>query len=430
MCNDGRNSNNDNGEDESVQGEEGSPRKPLDDSESHTNPDAFTSGENDLVGAEHWPAANVGPGDQSDELTNAEALREAREASQRMAKLVTPYLNSIQGTLANFSYAKIISDSFNNVGVTQQLLRNAFASFPPQSMPSRSLLDAHRVSASWRSAINRTDTIASLNLPSIHNQWLKQIQIVNRPIQQMLDGFAEQLPLIDFASIRRALQRRTVPGNLAQLGLIDSDLDDVVEVLDDGIPLFWVPRARIARRLLLAESTSARKKVIGDEIPAILDDCRSILEQVTDQRFLYWADCLNEAADLVTSHPKAAQALATTTLDSQLYRIQTELPHAYTVVTSGSNRSKSGHEDKARADLRQTLGPRGALALAAVRPLYVRHQPSAPKAPPKALNKHASFHNVHPFQYSKRNATIAIMLGSSVLLYLSRWFETELRDTN
>ena len=110
-----------------------------------------------------------------------------------------------------------------------------------------------------------------------------------------------------------------------------------------------------------------------------------------------------------------------------MYRIARESKEVFNLVTSDGGRSKAGHEETAREQIQHKLGKRGSLVLAPVRPIYQRFQPRGAETP-RALNKHASFHRVHPFQYSKRNAAISLMLGSSVLLYMSRWFDDELRQ--
>lgn len=365
--------------------------------------------------------------DQGD-LDAEEGLRLAREASQRSVKMMLPHLQALRDATSMQPYAQALLESFKSVDAVNTATHRALVGFQPPTIPSTTLLGLQKMTMPWKDSVRDAMALSVVRAPELRMPWLEQAQAMTNPVQQMLESFAEQICLPDLSWIRKALESQVVPDNLAELGLVENDLDDVVGVLDDGIPLFWVPRASIARRLLEAEDINARKKVIGDKMPSILDDCRDVLELVTDPKYIYWADCLREAAELVGSHPRAAQVLATATLDSQLYWIKAKLPQTYRVVASPSGRSRAGHEDQARADLRRHLGKRAALALAAVRPLYVQSNPSKPDPPSEQLNKHESFHKVHPFQYTPHNATIAVMLGSSVLLYLSRWFEIELQQ--
>lgn len=254
----------------------------------------------------------------------------------------------------------------------------------------------------------------------------RQWRSLTDPLGSFVTGWFGGLDLPDLRGLLEALDLRVIPDNLDELGIDEGDLERVSEVLHDGIPLFWVPRARIAARLIAAPTFAARRAVIGHELSAITEDCQEILDLASNSDYVYEADRLREAADLIGTHPAAAQALATTTLDSLMYRIARAKDVVFTLVTSPGGRGKSGHEEETRAQLQHDLGKRGSLALAPVRPIYQQFRPRGGEIP-RALNKHASFHRVHPFQYSRRNAAISLMLGSSVLLYMSRWFDIELR---
>lgn len=255
-----------------------------------------------------------------------------------------------------------------------------------------------------------------------------QLQSIMDPFRSFVSGWIDSLQLPDFGEILRALDAQTILENLRELGITESDIDGLSGVLHDGIPLFWLPRARISRRLIAAETSAARRQIIGNERTALIEDCKGVLELITNTDYLFEADRLREVAELIPSHHTAAQALATTTLDSLLYRISWEKQQVYDVITSNRKRHQAGHEETARARLQGDLGRRGSLALAPVRTLYEQFEPRSPGRVPTQLNKHASFHRVHPFQYHKRNATIALMLATSVLFYMSRWFDTELEQ--
>lgn len=234
-------------------------------------------------------------------------------------------------------------------------------------------------------------------------------------------NFGEQL--------RKALRPRVIPDNLGELGVTVDDLDEIALTLHDGIPLYWVPRARIARRLIAATTIQQRRKIIGDEIPAIIDDCLNALELVSSGDYLYEADRVREASELVLTHPAAAQALAMTILDSLMFQVRIRSGDVRGLILEEKNRTKYGHEEAAREALQDVLGHRGVLALAPVRPLFKQFRATDPPGEiPRPLNRHATLHRVHPYQYSKRNATIALMMASSVLVYMSRWFEVELEQ--
>lgn len=280
--------------------------------------------------------------------------------------------------------------------------------------------------AALESLIPKSPATLEIVTGALADMFDRQWRSLTDPLGSFITGWFGGLDLPDLRGVLEALDLRVIPDNLHELGIDEGDLESVSEVLHDGIPLFWVPRARIAARLIAAPTSAARRAVIGHELSAITEDCLEILDLVSNRNYLYEADRLREAADLLATHPAAAQALATTTLDSMMYRIARAKDVVFTLVTSTGGRAKSGHEEETRAKLQRDLGKRGSFALAPVRPIYQQFRPREEEIP-RALNKHASFHRVHPFQYSRRNAAIALMLGSSVLLYMSRWFDDELR---
>lgn len=304
-------------------------------------------------------------------------------------------------------------------GLTSLLAADANIGMP------RSLLPATGFTA-IQSLIPKSPATLEIIRDAVADMYDQQWRSAGSQLGSFVTTWFNELDLPDLRAILEALDLRTIPDNLDELGIKEGDLERITGVLHDGIPLFWVPRARIAARLIAAPSSTARRAVIGHELSSIAEDCLATLELVSNSDYMYEADRLRESADLIFTHPAAAQALATTTLDSLMYRIARAKQAVFDLVTSPGGRGKVGHEEETRERLRRDLGKRGSLALAPVRPIYQQFPPRGSEVP-RALNKHASFHRVHPFQYSKRNAAIALMLGTSVLLYMSRWFENELR---
>ncbi|MGP5008164.1 hypothetical protein ACTXJK_14830 [Brachybacterium tyrofermentans] len=257
----------------------------------------------------------------------------------------------------------------------------------------------------------------------------QQWRSMTDPLGSFVTNWLGRLDLPDFQTILKSLERRTIPDNLAELGIDEEDIESIAEVLHDGIPLFWVPQARIAKRLIAAQTTAERRTIIGRNLSAIVEDCLETLELISNEEYFYEADRLREAAELLHAHPAAAQALATVTLDSLMFRIAgtAEKRHAIkNLITSDGGRSKKGHEEATRKRLQVLLGNRGSLALTPVRAIYKQDVPTSAVFR-RELNRHASLHKVNPLQYSKRNAAISLMLGTSVVLYMSRWFDDELR---
>lgn len=335
--------------------------------------------------------------------------------NERLRKILNPRLN-LNGNLHRLLRTTDMSRFFRASSIDLTAITSMSAMFPT---PSTLAYLEHIAPVS--------STIAGITRSAVVDLFEQRWLAAANPLGSFVTDWLSHLELPDFRGILEALERRVIPDNLAELGITEEDLESIAEVLHDGIPLFWVPRARIAARLIAAPTTAARRTIIGRELPAIVEDCLETLELISNEAYLYEADRLREAAGLLLSHPAAAQALATATLDSLMYRIARESKEVFNLVTSDGGRSKAGHEETAREQIQHKLGKRGSLVLAPVRPIYQRFQPRGAETP-RALNKHASFHRVHPFQYSKRNAAISLMLGSSVLLYMSRWFDDELKQ--
>lgn len=278
----------------------------------------------------------------------------------------------------------------------------------------------------FETLIPKSPAVLGLVKSAVAEMFDRQWRSATDPFGSFVTDWFSGSGLPDLRAILESLDLRIIPDNLDELGIDERDLESIAEVLHDGIPLFWVPRARIAARLIAAPTTATRRAVIGHELLAITEDCLEILDLISNSDYLYEAERLREAADLLFTHPAAAQALATATLDSLMYRIARAKDAVFTLVTSPSGRGTAGHEEETRERLQRDLGKRGSLALAPVRPIYQQFRPRGNEIP-RALNKHASFHRVHPFQYSRRNAAISLMLGTSVLLYMCRWFNSELQ---
>lgn len=361
---------------------------------------------------EHPEPAGEEPEDTGDEKPNLE------DWNERIRKIINPGLN-LQRLLGTTDMSRFFrTPSFELTRATIDFDTH-FASVNPK-------ISTISTYGSLGYITPMSSTIAGITNSAIADLFEQQWRLTANPLGSFVTNWFDVLDLPDFRGILAALERRVIPDNLAELGIDEEDLESIAEVLHDGIPLFWVPRARIAERLIAAQTTAERRTIIGRNLSAIVEDCLETLELVSNEAYFYEADRLREAAELLHSHPAASQALATATLDSLMYRIALKVDEVYTLVTSASGRSKQGHEERTRERIQQKLGKRGSLVLAPVRPIYQHFKPRGKKTP-RELNKNASFHRVHPLQYNKRNAAISLMLGTSVVLYMSRWFDDELR---
>jgi hypothetical protein len=91
-------------------------------------------------------------------------------------------------------------------------------------------------------------------------------------------------------------------------------------VLDEGIPLVWVPRSEIVMELAEADGAATHDQVLLTRSPEIAEDCATVLKDVTEPRLQDLTDLANVAVRaLADGHSEPAQALAGNVFDSFLH---------------------------------------------------------------------------------------------------------------
>src|SRR5579859_1556939 len=94
-------------------------------------------------------------------------------------------------------------------------------------------------------------------------------------------------------------------------------LDAALQVINEGIPLIWVPRAVIVSDLLYARSIGGRLSLLANRMREISQDCLAVLTEITDPEFEELVPMASAAARaLADGHPSPAQALAGNVLDT------------------------------------------------------------------------------------------------------------------
>lgn len=223
--------------------------------------------------------------------------REA-EAARRIASAVMPQLQeSIRAWQRQ--QLTVIAKSLNEVLAPQyqRWLRGLSSSiarveFPPLKLDYASLFpDVGRLQA---------DLLKSV-LPS-----LKLFQEAQR--QQ----FAQVI-----AAARRALEAQLPPNWRGENILIPKNLE--VLLLDEGLPLAWVPPPAVVARLFNAASARERRRIIGTRWKGVAGACLDELDAVQDPLLQGHARFAKNAADaLLAGSHEASQALSANLLDSIL----------------------------------------------------------------------------------------------------------------
>lgn len=206
--------------------------------------------------------------------------------------------------------------------------------------------------------------------------------------------------------------RDGLPPNL--LNAEDLSFGALIDLADEGITLWSVPRAAVAARFMRATSPQARRRVLGDASVEILEDCAEVAATATSGPFPDLARLQGQAIRAVQDgHIAAGQALTASVLDTLLQ------------VAFGK-----------RDRVRLTWHPRGTatgvpmdhydeLTVAAamvLRPIWFAYRPqdtAEDRAASPAFARHATAHHIHGRQVSRRNAVQALMLTTALLSYLA-----------
>lgn len=181
----------------------------------------------------------------------------------------------------------------------------------------------------------------------------------------------------------------------------------------DGIPIVYVPRAEIVQELVAATTAQERFEVIDARGDDIAEDCENALSAATH------AD-LNDGPDLTVAaiktyrdgHYEAAQTLAVAVCDTYLKAM---------FSTNGSKYSKIRESLEAKIEEHDVLYDALHIALPlgpAIRFLEEWHGDGATNAPSQ-LNRHVTSHFATRGHLHRLNATIAIMLASSLSVALN-----------
>ncbi|MER6206532.1 hypothetical protein [Streptomyces sp. NPDC001642] len=182
-------------------------------------------------------------------------------------------------------------------------------------------------------------------------------------------------------------------------------------LLEEGIPLMWVPGPKVVRALLDAPDAVARRRIIGRRWRGIVNDCEAVIVGVDHPDL---KDPRNFALDCVAAlrdeHNNPAQALAANLLDSLMRSHFQDADRAK--LTSHRN----GKFDLNDHELRV------AFTFAPVWYAHAEYWPKNGDPIPRVFGRHPSAHGVSRSQYSRINAVYGLMLVTSVL----KFFDVEL----
>lgn len=242
----------------------------------------------------------------------------------------------------------------------------------------------------------------NLDLSGIVPSWEVSAKIYER-------FFANQNTLLKkIDPIVSAIRATSFPPNLSAIK--DLELADAVTiVMDNGIPLYGLPRASTVQALIRADSPSARREVLGRRWQTISTDCRKLIQSCETGSVAEHASFAIAALDaLDDGHPAAAQALAGSLIDTLINARFGNERRKYT-----PNRQVQSTEAYEKFAVREYL------AFAPIWQAYQQFFPQNGDKIPVWFNRHATVHGVSTRQYNKRNAVQGLMIACSLIYHLN-----------
>ncbi|MGW7613704.1 hypothetical protein ACWGKW_42035 [Streptomyces sp. NPDC054766] len=216
------------------------------------------------------------------------------------------------------------------------------------------------------------------------------------------------------APLQPALERldAMMPANWQGSHLTYSEM---IVLMQEGVPLAWVPPADVIRQLLTADDAASRAQVIDDCRPAILTSCKAVLAAVTDTWFheqkVLIEECVHMAEHGMFS---GAQALAANAWDTLIRGLAFANPGWLKPNGQWPGYAKVLENIPAVEDDDPTI--RQFREAAAFLPFPRALEPFWPPAPvPEHFNRHATAHAAATTQYTPVNAVTGVMLAVSVL---------------
>lgn len=232
------------------------------------------------------------------------------------------------------------------------------------------------------------------------------------PIAPTLERWSLQLPKFDdwAKQLRPALERwpsawaEALPPNWEGFSM-----DEVTDAIDrtekTGYCLVWIPRIEIVREIMAVDVSETSKTLLARR-DDVLDDCLTVLGDVTDPGLALERDAAGDAIRAFRGgHGKAAQALAASVFASTIHL-------AFQTGKFGKIRDKmtDKHPDDAViGQLRLRT-----IYLATARALD-DFRPETARPIRREFNRHNTAHRITPEQWTDANALRAVMLVTALL---------------
>lgn len=218
--------------------------------------------------------------------------------------------------------------------------------------------------------------------------------------------------LSNYLQLARASSSLLPPNWIGHVTGLPDSLETLL--LDEGLPLAYVPTGPMVRQLFDAESAAARRRILGRNWKKILLQCSEEVGGFTDPVADAHGAYAQAAIDAVLcGNSPAGQALAANLLDTVIRQ----------TFDGTSRQAIVGQKRKIDLD---RYHPTAAIVLGGVWGSFAEYWADRGDAVPRRYSRHASAHAVGPRQYSRVNAVLAIMHVTALLRLLDSGLEFEL----
>lgn len=250
--------------------------------------------------------------------------------------------------------------------------------------------------------------------------WLPAIEIINASVrstpapllgqasaligQSLVENMQDVLqPIFDALPHLADLTRGAWPANLS-VTQVDFDVDTLkLLMMDEGLPIAWVPRSETVRMVFAAESPAARRAVYGRRWQSLVTDCERLTDRMNSVATIRYVRFLRAAIRSIREgHSESAQALAATTLDTAVAEF------------FDLNTYKEWIGTKARIEPDE-LSVRRFFITCQLWGIHRQFHARDGDSIPGTFNRHGSVHAVSARQYSRLNAVLGLAHLTSLL---------------
>lgn len=246
--------------------------------------------------------------------------------------------------------------------------------------------------------------------PSIQNtlyfQFEKQFAGIRESVQSVFTNAFKQYSVPSLRDVFFSANLRDLDDEFT--------LDDIWSfVCEYGVPLMYVPRARIAVRLLRAENKQEIQEILDHEFNNIVDDCEIMLDGLASESLFEHREFVQEAIDVMRlGYTKAAQALLTVVLDTLAYQLRPISDESKFKKAIISYHTTAPNQ---QVEIEDELTIKAALVWFPVREVHQKFRRQDFEAVPSEYGRHPSVHGVRRCQFPKRNCVHALMVVSSIM---------------